>query len=286
MRPNHEISPQLLDNRHLFKDPFYTKLKLRHDKSPLQLNERVSKNYLFPTLYGDVTCALAIFFCSYQKAKELLPHPDMNPVPMGKGRALVAISCYEYKQVLGVTPYNELAMTIPIRLGKVRNIPVLPMVLPWFKNFGYYCFSMPVTSLENQIRGQKIWGLPKIVQEINFEHTVNNCHVEVKDERGLSYLDLNIAKFGRPSQFDVKTYLYNVNNQKLEKAQTHFNGRFEVNKFIKHLWAEPSPETRSILKLGTSSASDVLRKLQIDPRPFQTRYTPSMSSLFDLPVDA
>jgi len=29
------------------------------------------------------------------------------------------------------------------------NVPILPMITNGFKNFGYYVFSMPVTSLEN-----------------------------------------------------------------------------------------------------------------------------------------
>ena len=39
--------------------------------------------------------------------------------------------------------------------------------MPIFKKFGFYVFGMPVTSKENQIRGSRIWGLPKVTQEID-----------------------------------------------------------------------------------------------------------------------
>ena len=103
----------------------------------------------FRLFYGNVTAAMGVFFCSYQKAQDLLPHSKMKPIAMGKGRSLVIFSCYEYKNVLGVAPYNEIAMTIPVMVDSSFNPPILPMIMPNFKKFGYHCFSMPVTSLEN-----------------------------------------------------------------------------------------------------------------------------------------
>jgi len=57
MKPNHKIEPSMLDNAHLFDNNFFRRFVLRHAPQPLKLTDNIAKNYLFPTFYGDVTCA-------------------------------------------------------------------------------------------------------------------------------------------------------------------------------------------------------------------------------------
>ena len=84
MKPSMNIPAALLDNGNssIFKNEFFERFTLRKAAAPLKLTEKISKDYLFPTLYGDVTCAIGIFLCSYEKAaarvaKEL--HPGIKP---------------------------------------------------------------------------------------------------------------------------------------------------------------------------------------------------------------
>jgi len=283
MKPNTDIPAGLLDNSGLFKNEFFGRFELRHANTPLRLNETVEKNYQFPTFYGDVTCAMAVFFCSYERANALLPHPDMKPVSMGRGRALVVLSCYEYKNVLGVAPYNEIAMTIPVMLNPAINVPVLPMLMPVFKSFGYYCFSMPVTSLENKIRGQKIWGLPKVVEEISITLNENVCRIKAIDSDQRNYFELNVPTHGKETAFDVSSNLYSIKNHELQRSQTYFQGSFKVIKHLNTLFTKPQRPDREYLKIGDGPSAGVLDKLQIEKFPFQLRYCSSMSSCFDLP---
>ena len=283
MKPLTEISPELLDNSEFFKNEFFNRFKLRHADAPLKLNENIEKNYQFPTFYGDVCCAMAVFFCSYKHAKAMLPDAKMEPVSMGKGRALVIFSCYEYRNVLGVAPYNEIAMTIPVMLSPGINIPVLPMVLPGFKNFGYYCFSMPVTSLENKIRGQKIWGLPKIVEEIPITHEGNICHIQSIDSEKRTYLDLKIPTQGKSTDFDVSSYLYSIKDHRLLQSETNFQGNFKITKHMNLLFKKGKKPDIEYLKIGDGPSADVLKNLEIEEHPFQLRYCSSMNSCFDLP---
>lgn len=187
MKPTLEIPEGLLDNSASFRDPFFQRFRLRHAPRPLQLTDAITKDYLFPTLYADVTCAVGIFLCDYDRARALLPHPKLRPVRMTLGRSLVVFSCYEYRSVLGVPPYNEIAMTIPVLLDPKVDVPVLPMVLNVFEAFGYYVFSMPVTSLENRIRGNEIWGLPKVTQEIDQYEEGGDCVTAARDDAGERY---------------------------------------------------------------------------------------------------
>ncbi len=283
MKPTLDIDEGLLDNAAEFKNSFYSRFALRPAPQPLQLNEQVSKNYLFPTLYGDVTCAMAVFLCSYEKAARMMLHPGIEPVKMTRGRSIVAFSCYEYKKVLGVAPYNEIAATIPVMIDPGINVPVLPMIAPVFKNFGYYVFSMPVTSLENQIRGVKIWGLPKVVQEIDISEEDADCVTSAREETGDPYFKLRVPMNGQPVPFDVSSNLYTRLGDKLLQSETNFKATFNVNKHMGLLFKIGVVPDRPYLELGDTPSGRVLQELEIEPHPFQLRFAKNMSSCFDLP---
>ncbi len=283
MTPTFDIDDALLDNANEFEGPFYERFTLRHAPAPLKLNEQVSKDYLFPTFYGDVTCAIGIFLCSYEKAEAMMMHPRIKPVRITRGRSLVAFSCYVYRKVLGVAPYNEIAMTIPVMVDPKRNVPVLPMLTDWFKEFGYYVFSMPVTSLENQIRGLKIWGLPKVVQEIDIREEGGDCVTTAKEESGEPYFDLRVpTAAGKPSAFDVSSNLYSNLDGRLLQSETNFQGAFNVEKFPALLFKKNAAPDRTYLTLGDTPSGRVLKELEIEPHPFQLRYAKTMCSAFDL----
>lgn len=283
MKATFEIDEALLDNGADFDNAFFRRFKLRHAPKPLQLNETVSKNYSFPTLYGDVTCAIAIFLCSYEKAAALMPHPVMKPVKVTRGRAPVVFSCYEYKRVLGVAPYNEIAMTLPVMVNPKCNVPILPLVTNLFPCFGYYVFSMPVTSLENQIRGLKLWGLPKVVQEIDIAEEGGDCVTTAREASGEPYFELRVPMEGAPTDFDVSSNLYSRLDDNLLQSRTCFQGRFNVTKYMGQLFKKNAPAGRPYLKLGDTPSGRVLKELELEEHPFQFRFAKSISSCFDLP---
>src|SRR5262245_671199 len=101
-------------NQERFQEPFFKRFALRPTKRTLELEGGIAKTYDFPTLYADVGCAIGIFMCSFDAARAIMPHPKILPVRMPLGRSLVIFSCYEYRNVHQVWPYNEIAMTIPV----------------------------------------------------------------------------------------------------------------------------------------------------------------------------
>ncbi len=283
MKPTFDIDETLLDNAAEFDNPFFKRFALRHAAAPLQLNDRVAKDYLFPTLYGEVTCAIAIFLCSYEKAAAMMLDPRIKPVRVTRGRAPIAFSCYEYKRVLGVAPYNEIAMTLPIMVDPSINVPILPLVTNAFPNFGYYVFSMPVTSLENQIRGLKIWGLPKVVQEIDLFEEDGDCVTTAREATGEPYFELRVPMDGTPTEFDVSSNLYSRLGNALLQSRTSFQGRFNVTKHMGLLFKKDVKPERTYLKLGDCPSGRVLKELEIEEHPFQLRFAKGLSSCFDLP---
>ncbi|MCP4134201.1 MAG: acetoacetate decarboxylase family protein [bacterium] len=286
MKATMDIAAKLLDNDDLFNNEFYNRFELRHADEPLQLSNKISKNYRFPTFYGDVTCAIAIFLCSYEKAEKLVAqelHPDIKPVKATKGRSIIAFSCYEYKNVMGVAPYNEIAMAIPVMVNTKFRPPLLPMVMSSFSRFGYYIAGMPVTSYENQLRGNKIWGLPKVTQDIDITRSGNDCISTAYEESGEPYLTLTVPMEGTPTDFDVTSNLYSRLDGKLLQNETNFKANFKVKKYMNMLTKKGVKPDRTYIKIGNTASGKMLQDLEIEEHPFQFRYAENMSSCFDLP---
>jgi 2-dehydropantoate 2-reductase len=286
MKATWDVPPEILDNRTLFSNDFYKRFTLRKASQPLRMNESVTKDYLFPTFYGDVTCAVAVFMCSYDKAAALIAEqlsPKIVPVRMTKGRALVAFSCYEYKNVMGVRPYNEIAIAIPVMVDPCCNVAVLPMITDAFSRFGYYIAGMPVTSKENTIRGRTIWGLPKVTQDIDIYREDGNCIVKAVDNKGDVYLSLKIPVDGAPAEFDVSSFLYSQKGGKLLQNRTDFRATFNVKKNMQLLFQKGAKAEIPCIELGDTSFAPMLKRLEMEEIPFQTRYAEHMSACFDLP---
>lgn len=283
MKPTTQYDATLLANEDKFNDPFFKRFTLREAPAPLQLDERISKRYKFPTFYGDVTCAIGIFLCDYAQAKAILPDPRMKPVSMPGSRAVVTISCYEYKNVMNVPPYNEIAMTIPVLFDAPVSVPVLPLLWGCYPGSGYYVFHMPVTSQENNLRGNKIWGLPKVLEEIDIRQEGGDCVTNAFDDKGSRYFRLRVPMGGKPTDFDVSAWLYSKLDGKMLRGRTNFKATFNVNKNMGLLFGKGAQPERPYLEIGQGSRADVLRSLKIDPRPFQFRFAKHMNACFDMP---
>jgi hypothetical protein len=281
MNANYEFQQDFLQNEDQFNDPFFKRFQLRKNTEPLKLSDEISKDYWFPTFYGDVTCAIAIFFCDYKAAVDLMPHASFVPVKATLGRAFVILSCYEYKNVLNIPGYNEIAMTIPILHGGGFNPPLLPMVMKSFQNFGFYVFSMPVTSHENTKRGRNIWGLPKVTEDIHISVKDGYCTTRAKDEDGKTYFNLTVPTEGKKQHFDETGNLYSILMKEILKSETNFKGDFAVNKNPSLLWRRDI-KTDPVLELGDSPRAEILKGLKLTNAAFQFRFCASMNSCFDL----
>lgn len=285
MKPTFDIPEEILANRDEFNEDFYKRFKLGKAESPIQLTDEIAKNYDFPTFYGDVTCAMAICFCDYDKALNVVQKDlgsKVKPVSMGGGRSLVAFSNYEYKKVNGVRPYNEIAVAIPVMVNSSFSPPVLPMIMGVFSRFGYYIAHMPVTSHENTLRGHKIWGLPKVTQQIDIDHDENLCTTTAYEEDGTAYLTMKVPKNGKKQSFDESSYLYTRHNGVFKRSQTNFKADFAVTKNMGTLFNRDIEPDQTYIEIGDTRSGKMLNDLNISKLPFQFRYAEKMTACFDL----
>jgi hypothetical protein len=157
------------------------------------------------------------------------------------------------------------------------------MIMDVFRNFGYHVFSMPVTSLENQIRGRTIWGLPKVVQQIDIGESGGFVTTRAFEETGEPYFELSVPTSGKPQNFDVTSNLYTRLGDAFLQSETNFKAVFKVTKYMDQLFKKGAKPERSCLKLGDTPSGRVLQDLEIEEHPFQFRFAANMSSCFDLP---
>ena len=149
------------------------------------------------------------------------------------------------------------------------------------KYSGYYVFSMPVTSRENCLRGNNIWGLPKVTQAINIETDGDETVVVCCETDGKEYFRLRVPKTGKPTSMDETTYLYIKLNGKILKARTDFKGNFNINKNMGVLLKPNTVPKNSYLILGDTPCGNKIKALKIDPTQLQLRYVEHMCSCFD-----
>ncbi len=285
MHPTFDVPLELLDNAADFGAPFFSALALRKAPSPLFVNG-FEKPYLFPTLYADVRCAVGIFHCSREAAKEYASErlgTKVEPPVMLGGRSIVAVSCYEYRSVRGVRPYNEIAVAIPLRHGPKAGPPVLG-AFAQVPDSGYFIAAMPVTSEENRLRGEHFWNLPKRARRIDIEEDEESCSFLSYAADG-STLDmtLRVPKAGKLKRFDVSSALFTRKDGALLRSPTAFAGDFSVRLNAATLLS-PRTCAAPCLTLGSGEASEALRAIGAELVPLQTRYSRSMNSMFDLPA--
>ncbi len=275
-----QIDPALLDNRQAFDTPFFQQFQLRHAPEPLDLGEGIHKNYLFPTLYTHVVQSTALFSADYAAVAKKLPTDRLKPVSVGLGRTVVAFSSYEYRTVLGIPGYREVAIAVPVVPSQAFAPPLLPLLKSNWKGLGFYILSMPVTSLENRKRGRQIWGLAKDLERIDLEEEGPNMVTRVYDQGGQQYLRFSVATQGDAQTFQSTTDLYSVLDGEILTSRAQGVGDMQVTQQRTAMWGFGSGAR---LEIGTGPKADFLRELGIHPVPFETRYAPQVSSMFDLP---
>jgi hypothetical protein len=261
------------------------RFELKRGAQPFALSDRVSKDYVFPTLYTDVTHAVAMFFCSRDRAKELMPDAGVEPVDMGYGRSVVIFSSTRFNRIHGMESYNEVVISIPVVVDRRFTPPIVPLLLGNWKGLGFVPISVPVTSEENKLRG-KIWGMPKVAQEIDLAVEGDEYVTRIKDEAGEVYADFRVPTTGDDLDVDNDNDIYSMIDGVLARSKQHGHGKYVKTTWPKALVIPNLTPSRPFLQLGSSPAAEKLRALDIKAHPFQVRFGKDTDSALELPESA
>ncbi len=286
MLPLLEIPDSLISNQHLFVDAFFKSYPLRPSPLDLTLPDGRCRNYQFPTYFDKVQFSAGVFLCSYEQAAKHMPNADIKPVSALGRRAMVVVASYQYRKIHQMKGYTEVVVMIPVvnkEVNKGLNIPLLPPLIPGYPGAGYHVVALPMTSLENMLRGQQFWGVPKTLHEVLIDHDGGNCVTRIQNEGGLDFI-LRIPRRGKIKNTDQKSRVFSMINNKPIQFKTHFKGMSQNTtnwSVLFRPWKEAG--NAESLELGRSPLAKVLKGLEINPEPFQTRYCNDLKSCLFLP---
>lgn len=121
-----------------------------------------------PMLFYDASLFLSLFHIDAGKIADLIGDIDLEPALDRKGRGIVGLAFYEYRDA-SIASYNEVGLaTQVVRKGdSPPKFTFVDMVRKPASRKSYnYLFHLPVTTQSANAAGREIWGFPKFVAEI------------------------------------------------------------------------------------------------------------------------
>jgi len=229
-----------------------------------------------PLKYDNWTWIMATFSISYEQAKELLPD-SLEPVLFSKGEALISFGAYKYPDVIGLEPYNEFLVSIPVQYGKKsgdkdarKNNPMFPNEAYSFN--GSYIYYLPVTTEESFKAGSEIWGFPKVHRKMVFEETEETIKCSLLDNDSLEMVividKIPISK----KKKDFSYCSYTLKPNELHYTCIDANGNYGIK--YKGINASVTFEGGLI--------SSKLKGLKLSEKPIQIFYATNVSSSLPL----
>lgn len=218
-----------------------------------------------PVFYYDNTSLSVIYSASTAAIKKLLPDPDMHPLEIFPGRALIAFNAFEYRDT-DIDPYNEFSISFPMTYGH-HNIPGMSVLAALMRGcFETYVWQLPVTTEIARWGGVELYGYPKFVADIEFQREggVIRCHLS---HNGLAILTLEGEQLPistSSSTFRYKTY--SLKNQLPLCANIDLNP-IEFSQTLR------GSAAKVLLHKGHPIA-DALLSLKLSQNPLMYQYSP------------
>ncbi len=282
MQPQLNIPRQLLKNSHFFEDDFFKSRPLTCPETDLLLPNGQLRRYQFPTYFNDVTFNAGVFFANYKKICEQLP-VSLKPVSVPGGRAMVIFASYHYGQIHEMPGYNEVIVMVPV-LHKSISIPLIPPLLNNYPGMGYYILALPMTNLENQLRGQQFWGLPKSLHNVDIDQKEQGSLTRIKSDDTLDF-EFSVTNKGIIKNLEKRNFIYAMKDDQLIRFESHFSGAIAGTTNWSALFRRsgPAPVNQGDLIFGGSALGRKLKNLDIAATAFQTRHCANLKSCLYLP---
>ncbi len=225
-----------------------------------------------PVEYLDWTCIYAGFPLSLGSARDLLPSGKLHPILVLPGMTLLQIGAFEYREIRGVAPYNELSISIPVQYEPVANYPGMPIIhFPFFapekySRLGVYVHRLPVTTQEGYTFGVDIWGFPKSVTEISFEETAKHRRCTLRSS-GRDSVMLEVRKMSTRHR-KIGYHCYTVKDRKLVRTPVQTEGDYGISRI----------PGGARYELGSGPLADELRYLEMGSVALHRVYAPRLKS--------
>ncbi len=189
---------------------------------------------------------MADFPAPVERVRPLVPD-GLALLERTPGTTLLRIAALRYPWADLVEPYEELSISVPVRVEIPRDGPG-----DRYWTDGEFHLYLPVTSEEARWSGVEIYGFPKFVAEMDFEETPESycCRVQVE---GQPLINMEVQKVPhRPLEWDC--HYYSLRAGRLVHVLWQVRGQAGVSD-------EPG---RAFMALGNHPYAQRLRQLEIE----------------------
>ncbi len=123
-----------------------------------------------PCIVRDACSATATWMVSSRVAQALLPSPELEIAEILPGRGLLSIACIDYRDN-DLGDYNEVSIAFFVRRrGDRKGVPYAGAAIAMMRGLlPTHIIHLPVNQSFTCEAGQKIWGFPKTVDEIDVD---------------------------------------------------------------------------------------------------------------------
>jgi hypothetical protein len=212
-----------------------------------------------PVMYYRDDSFVGVFSAALEPVQALLPSQDLFPITLQNGRAIVAVSAFNYIET-GIGPYGEIGIVIPCTHGR-QAPPLLPLLLEErFPGFGWFVQHLPVTSIVARDGGRVGFGYTKFVSNMDFQKRPAYQRVRLS-EGDAHILTLTVQQRGLPLRDNRPLITYSVRDGDLLKTTI-------PSRAVYQLGLTPGS---GVLELGDHAIADELRGLDISTTAIITR---------------
>ena len=220
-----------------------------------------------PAMYYRDDSFMAVFGADYVAVRARLPSPELYPVTLPGGRAMVAVMAFNYQQT-SVDPYGEVGIGPLCTYGR-QGPPILPLALEsHYPGWGGFVLHLPVTTLTARDAGRVAFGYAKFVADMDFEKRPAYQRVRLS-EGGSHILTLTVQQRGLPIKDNRPLITYSVLDGELLKTTV-------PTRAVYQLGLAPGSGT---MELGEHPVADQLRELDISTTALVTKNFLSRSGI-------
>jgi Acetoacetate decarboxylase (ADC) len=212
-----------------------------------------TRRVALPVHYRRADVFMAIFPARYRWLKDRLPR-GLRPLWLGSDRAPIAVAAFNYLES-SIDPYGEVAILIPCTRGPALPGLVVSALDSLYPGFGFFVMHLPVTSDIADVLGRRVWGYPKFVADIDFQHGRDHQRVHLADG-GRTILDLTVERRGARVRDDRPLVTYSELGRRLIHTRMATEKVYQVH---------PGSAAASLV-LGDHAISAELRRLGVSTR--------------------
>jgi len=231
--------------------------------------------------YGQATFELPIYYlrddffglfftANADKISAILPSPNLHPIILPNGKAMIAIAAYNYMET-SIGSYGEVVAGIPCVYGK-KPFPytgvIAALLESKYPGFGILVHHLPVTKIEARDAGRGEWGYTKFIADMAFHITPEYLECCMHEETN-HILTLRVQRKGIYVEDTKPITTYSVKNHQLIKTIIPQKG-------TKRFCLKPND---SFITWGNHPMAESIKQLDISEYPFMSIYYPERAAI-------